>query len=195
MEYNYVTLGDLSIGGGKYGVAAPAVDFDEKSPTYLRITDINDDGTLNLSDKKSVVVPDAGNYMLHPGDMVFARTGNSTGRNYYYDERDGDFVFAGFLIRFSLDPAKVNPRYVKYFAQSETYKNWVSSYSTGSTRMNINAKGFASCPIPLPDREVQDKIVEFLDSVSEKIRINNRQNDYLAVWGRPLRRRSRQTSA
>lgn len=181
MSCRVMALGDLCIGGGRYGIAAPAVDFDKGLPAYLRITDINDDGTLSLSDRKSVADSDAEKYMLHPGDIVFARTGNSTGRNYYYDERDGDFVFAGFLIRFSLDPVKVNPRYVKYFAQSRVYKNWVSSYSTGSTRKNMNAKDFASCPVPLPNREAQDGIVELLDSLSDKIRVNNRLNDYLAA--------------
>lgn len=175
------TLGELSVDGGHYGIAAPAVDFDEKLPEYLRITDIDDDGSLNRSDRKSVSDPNAKNFMLKPGDIVFARTGNSTGRNYFYDERDGSFAFAGFLIKFSLDSQKVNPRFVKYYVQSPAYWSWISSFSTGSTRKNINAKTFASCPIVLPERRVQDGIVEVCDSISEKIRINNQLNDYLAA--------------
>ena len=57
----------------------------------------------------------------------------------------------------------------------------------------MNAKDFASCPVPLPNREAQDGIVELLDSLSDKIRVNNRLNDYLAAEGRPLRRRFRRT--
>jgi hypothetical protein len=34
----------------------------------------------------------------------FARAGASTGRNYFYDGSNGEFVYAGFLIKFSLDP-------------------------------------------------------------------------------------------
>ena len=45
----------------------------------------------------------------------------------------------------------------------------------------MNAKDFASCPVPLPNREAQDGIVELLDSLSDKIRVNNRLNDYLAT--------------
>ena len=118
MDFSVATLGELSLGDGKYGIAASAVDYDAELPAYLRITDINDDGTLNWNDRKSVDDPAAYKYMLREGDIVFARTGNSTGRNYYYDSRDGEFAFAGFLIRFSLDDKKVNPRYVKYYAQS-----------------------------------------------------------------------------
>lgn len=50
-----VKLKDLTVDGkGTYGVAAPAVEYQENLPTYLRITDILDDGTLNLSELKSV---------------------------------------------------------------------------------------------------------------------------------------------
>ena len=174
------TLDELSIGSGQYGIGAPATDYDPRLPRYLRITDIRDDGTLDLSDKKSVNDSKASSYMLRPGDIVFARTGNSTGRNYFYDKRDGEFTFAGFLIRFSLDESKVNPRYIKYYAQSKSYWNWIASFNTGSTRGNINAKTYGSMPIPLPERRIQDSIVSFCDSLSDKIRINTQINDYLA---------------
>mgnify|MGYP001667806230 FL=1 len=181
MNFSVATLGELSLGDGKYGIAASAVDYDAELPAYLRITDINDDGTLNWNDRKSVDDPAARKYMLSEGDIVFARTGNSTGRNYYYDPRDGTFAFAGFLIRFSLDDRKVNPRYIKYYAQSKAYWSWVASFNTGSTRGNINAKTYAQMPIPLPDRPTQDSIVTLCDSISNKIRLNTKLNGYLAA--------------
>lgn len=173
------TLCDVSLDGGHYGIAAPAVDFKPGLPAYLRITDINDDGTLNPSDRKSVDDSSAGNYLLHEGDIVFARTGNSTGRNYYYDPRDGEYAYAGFLIKFSLDPRKINPRYMKYYAQTKQYWDWVSSFNTGSTRGNINAKTYASMPIDLLSRQIQDGIVAICDAIDDKIRINRQLNDYL----------------
>ena len=179
MGCRVATLGELSLDNGKYGIAASAVDFDAKLPAYLRITDINDDGTLNQLDRKSVNDANACEYMLSEGDIVFARTGNSTGRNYYYDPRDGKFAFAGFLIKFSLDNSKVNPRFVKYYVQSKPYWNWVASFNSGSTRGNINAKTYAQMPVPLPDRSVQDSIVALCDSISDKIRVNAKINGYL----------------
>ncbi|MDE6777490.1 MAG: hypothetical protein K2J25_06055, partial [Oscillospiraceae bacterium] len=108
MKFVKTTLGELSIDGkGSYGIAASAVPYDEKLFTYLRITDINDNGTLNKSGLMSVNDSKAKKYLLKPNDIVFARTGNSTGRNYFYDGTDGNFVFAGFLIKFSIDEKKV----------------------------------------------------------------------------------------
>lgn len=180
MGCRVATLGELSLDNGKYGIAASAVDFDTELPAYLRITDINDDGTLNKLDRKSVNDPSACKYMLSEGDIVFARTGNSTGRNYFYDPRDGKFAFAGFLVKFSLDASKVNPRFVKYYAQSRAYWDWVASFKTGSTRGNINAKTYAQMPIPLPERSAQNSIVALCDCISDKIRVNAKLNGYLA---------------
>ena len=194
MNFSVATLGELSLGDGKYGIAASAVDYDAKLPAYLRITDINDDGTLNWNDRKSVNDSDAYKYMLSEGDIVFARTGNSTGRNYYYDPRDGAFAFAGFLICFSLDDRKVNPRYIKYYAQSKAYWDWVASFNTGSTRGNINAKTYAQLPIPLPDRSTQDSIVMLCDSISNKIRLNAKLNGYLEELGKAIWRKAIETS-
>lgn len=139
-----VKLKDLTINGkGTYGIAAPAVDWQENLPTYLRITDIFDDGTLNFSGLKSVSDSNTDKYFLRPNDIVFARTGGSTGRSYFYDGTDGKFVYAGFLIKFSLDSKKVNPKYIKYFCLSESYKKWVHSFNTGSTRGNLQQQAIA----------------------------------------------------
>ena len=172
MEFTKTTLGEISVGKGQYGIGASAVDYSEDLYTYLRITDINDDGTLNYTDLKSVDDEKAGNYILQPNDIVFARTGNSTGRNYFYDGTDGTLVYAGFLIKFSIDPAKVNPKYVKYYCLSEEYKGWVRGFSTGSTRGNINAQTYGNMPITLPPRKQQDKMVRILDDLELK-RANN----------------------
>lgn len=182
MSNQIVPLSSLSVNGkGIYGIAASAVPYAKDKYTYLRITDINDDGTLNIDDLKSVDGPDACNYVLQPNDIVFARTGASTGRNYFYDGSDGTFVYAGFLIKFSIDPNKVNPLYVKYFCQSQKYRDWIYSFNTGSTRGNINERTLAQMPIELPSRRQQDLLVENLSKIDAKIKLNNQINRNLAA--------------
>lgn len=180
MDFRDTTLASLSVGGrGSYGIGASAVERSDNLYTYLRITDIRDDGTLNMADLKSVDDTKASQYLLRPNDMVFARTGASTGRNYFYDGTDGEFVYAGFLIKFSIDPEKVNPKYIKYYCMSDTYKGWVHSFNTGSTRGNINAQTLGGMPIPLPPRSQQDGIVDILSSLDAKIRKNGEVNENL----------------
>lgn len=174
MEYK---LKDLTVDGkGTYGIGASAIPFDKAKPTYLRITDINDDGTLNFTDLKSVDTNEIDKYQLKENDIVFARTGNSTGRTYFYEKQHGNFVFAGFLIKFSLDANKVNPRILKYYTHSKVYYDWVKSFDTGGTRGNINAATYGEMILDLPDRKLQDKIVDILSSLDKKIETNNKIN-------------------
>ena len=185
-EFKTYILEELTIGKGSYGIAAPAIPFNPSKHTYLRITDINDDGTLNKQGLMSVDDENASNYILKENDIVFARTGNSTGRSYFYDGADGEFVYAGFLIKFSIDKKKVNPRILKYYTHSKPYFNWVRSFDTGGTRGNINAKTYGTMPITLPSREVQDKIVSILKSLDEKIELNRRINGNLEQQAQAL---------
>lgn len=180
MNFSTATLNELTIEGkGFYGIAASAVNYSDSLYTYLRITDIRDDGTLNKEGLKSVNDARARQYVLQPNDIVFARTGASTGRNYFYDGSDGQFVYAGFLIKFSLDSQKVNPKYIKYYCMSDEYKGWIHSFNTGSTRGNINAKMLGNMVIPLPPRTQQDGIVNLLSSIDEKIKKNDEINKNL----------------
>lgn len=180
LKYEMKTLSELSTDGkGHYGIAAPAVEYSESLPTYLRITDINDNGTIDYSGLKSVSDDNASDYFLKANDIVFARTGASTGRNYFYDGTGGKFVYAGFLIKFSIDEKKVNPKHVKYYCMSKSYRDWVSSFSSGSTRGNINAQTYGNMPILLPSRPQQDFLVKVLSALDDKIELNNQINKNL----------------
>lgn len=190
MEENKIyKLEELSKDRGSYGIAASAVPFSNHKYTYLRITDINDDGTLKKDNLMSVDEKNASDFLLKKNDIVFARTGNSTGRSYFYDGSDGELVFAGFLIKFSIDENKVNPRILKYYTHSTVYYSWIRSFDTGGTRGNINAKTYGEMPIMLPSRKKQDRIVDILKSFDDKIELNNRINANLEEQAQALFRR------
>ena len=183
MKFKRCKLNDLSIDGGSYGIGASAVKYDKKLYTYLRITDINEDGTLNYKDMMSVNNPKANQYILRKNDICFVRTGNSTGKTYFYDESIENLVYAGFLIKFSIDEKKVNPKYVRYYIMTSKYKNWVKEIQTGSTRGNINAKMYGNLEILVPERTYQDKLVAVLDKITDKIKYNTQINDNLLKIG------------
>lgn len=188
MEMKKYKLGELCNQDeiGIYGIPATAEEFSEEKIRYLRITDISDDGILLDDDKKSVSDDNIEKYILKEGDIVFARTGNSTGRAYLYDKKDGILAFAGFLIKYGLDKNKVNPKFLRYYTIGNTYKQWVKNLSVGSTRGNISAKTFAECPISLPDRKQQDFTVDVLSSLDDKIALNRRMNAKLEQMAKRL---------
>ncbi|MBD5142819.1 MAG: restriction endonuclease subunit S [Ruminococcus sp.] len=68
---------------------------------------------------------------------------------------------------------------MKYYCLSQRYKNWVRSFSTGSTRGNINAQTYADMPIILPPREQQNLLVDILSIIDNKIALNHKINQNL----------------
>ncbi len=183
-----VLLKDLCLPNqiGKYGIPASAEKYSIDKIRYLRISDIDDYGNLKNDDLKSVSSKDIDKYLLKEGDLVVARTGNSTGRTYYHENKNGKLAFAGFLIKYGLDPSKLNPKYLKYYTISGEYKKWVENLSVGSTRGNINAHTFEDCPICLPSRKQQDDLVSILSALDSKIEINNRINAELEAMVKTL---------
>lgn len=177
---------DYCIGEGRYGIPSPATEYSDKLYRYLRISDISDDGFLLDTDKKSVDSENAFKYLLKEGEIVIARTGNSTGRTLLYEKRYGDLVFAGFLIKYKIDDRKINPKFIKYYTISKIYKKWVKNYQDGSTRGNMNAQSFAEMPVPSIYRSQQDKMVKLLDAITLKIELNNKINAELEKISKTL---------
>ncbi|HEX2937063.1 MAG TPA: restriction endonuclease subunit S, partial [Bacteroidales bacterium] len=95
-----------------YGINAPAVPFSEDLPTYLRITDISEDGYFLRNNMASVAKDVSEENYLEKGDIVLARTGASVGKSYKYRVEDGRLVFAGFLIRIKPNEEKLNSEFL-----------------------------------------------------------------------------------
>ena len=161
-DWEVKRLGDLCENKGDYGLNAPATDYSVNLPTYLRITDIDDNGNFIHSAKKSVDNLSTKEYYLKDGDIVFARTGATVGKTYLYDVRDGQLVYAGFLIKFSPNPNKLIPYYLKAHTETKDYTNWVAITSQRSGQPGINAAEYCSLKLAIPPIEEQERICNVL---------------------------------
>lgn len=158
-DWEAYPLGGLLSSNPDYGINAPAIAYDSRYPTYLRITDISENGRFIDESKASVKHPLSSSYMLSEGDIVLARTGASVGKTYLYDHRDGELVFAGFLIRARPNTQKLSPKYLKYFTHSRPYWNWVKVNSMRSGQPGINGREYASLLIPLPPTKAEQEAI------------------------------------
>jgi len=182
-------LKDIIIGSGEYGIPASSIDYQEGYPIYLRITDITDDGFFMPNPKVSFDYRnyDYEKYKLQESDIVFARTGNSTGRNYLYNKDDGDLYYAGFLIKYKLDKSKVIPDFIRFYCKSYQYWNWIRNVSKdGSTRKKMNAQDYLKMPIPEVPMPRQQEIVDKLIPLEDKIKSNWRLINYLVEYSQLL---------
>jgi type I restriction enzyme S subunit len=150
MDWKVQKLGNLLIAPPDYGINAPSTPYDMRHPTYIRITDISEDGRFIKESSVSIDHPQSNKYILANGDLVFARTGASVGKSYIYDPSDGVLVFAGFLIRVHPNETRLCPHFLYYYTHSYPYWGWVSANSMRSGQPGINSQQYSSLPIPLP---------------------------------------------
>jgi type I restriction enzyme, S subunit len=172
-DWDIKRLSDCCTIKGEYGINAPAVEYSSKLPTYLRITDIDDDGNFSTIKKSSVADENFRNFILKDGDIVFARTGATVGKTYLYNKKEGQLVFAGFLIRFRPDRNVLLPEHLKYFSSTKTYWDWVKTVSMRSGQPGINAEEYSSLKIPIPPLPEQRAIAIILGLMDDIIYKHN----------------------
>lgn len=170
IDWDVKRLGNCLSKKPEYGINAPATPFSDTLPTYIRITDITDEGRYIKDNCVSVKHPKSELYFLEEGDLVFARTGASVGKSYLYNKQDGRLVFAGFLIRVRPNKEYLNPKYLKYFSQTKMYWNWVAENSMRSGQPGVNGNQYSQLPIPLPnDINEQHAVSYVLADIDELI--------------------------
>ena len=158
--YPTKTIDEVSLVKGEYGAQSASVEYDPSRPRYVRITDINDDGTLNDDFVSSINPIDDEQYRLEYGDFMFARMGATVGKTYAFIE--GNQIFAGYLIRYKLNQEIINPRYLYWYTRLDEYWNWVKLNQSGAAQPGINAKKYGSLQVPVPPMELQEQFAAFV---------------------------------
>jgi type I restriction enzyme, S subunit len=151
-----------------YGYTESA-SWEAVGPKFLRITDIQD-SRVEWSDVpycpiEPSVLP---KYKLADGDIVFARTGATTGKSYLVT-KPPEAVFASYLIRVQLNTKELLPQFVNLFFQTHGYWECIRSGVSGSAQGGFNATKLGELVIPFPKLEgEQEKIVAELDALTEE---------------------------
>lgn len=136
-------------------------------PRFLRITDIQDDRVdWDSVPYCKIEKADLPKYRLANGDIVFARTGATTGKSFLVNEPP-DAVFASYLIRLRLLDKKLLPEFVLLFFQTAAYWQSIKDGSSGSAQGGFNATKLGALTIPVPPLAEQQRIVGLLDEAFE----------------------------
>jgi type I restriction enzyme, S subunit len=160
-EWKTVALSDIAE-SVDYGVTASA-EQEPVGPKFLRITDIQEGGVDWDSvpwckcDERTAL-----DGRLKSGDIVFARTGATTGKSFLIGECPTNAVFASYLIRVRVG-SLAEPRYVSHFFQTPNYWAQITKGARGVAQPGVNATTLKELKIPLPQLEEQRRIAGLLD--------------------------------
>ena len=116
-------------------------------------------------------------YILKTGDIVFSRVGSVDRCSYVSKSYDG-WMFSGRCLR--VRPGKMlNAEYLYYFFLLDSTKQFVRNIATGATMPSINTKFMGEVPVVVPPLTVQEKIVDVLRNLDDKIQLNTEINKNL----------------
>lgn len=154
----------LTVKKAQYGAnSEPEVNENHLDFRYIRITDVDDKGGLKEDSFAYLRKKDALGYMLQEGDILFARSGATVGKVYYYTEQDGKCCFAGYMIRYISNIKKLIPKFLLYYSLSKSYQEWIKIISTQSTIENVSAEKYDELLLPVPTLDEQKLIINYLD--------------------------------
>lgn len=154
----------------RYGSSRKAADGNSGKYPYLRMNNITYSGELDLSDTKTIDIPDGelDKCTVRRGDVLFNRTNSKelVGKTCVYN-RDELMVLAGFIVRVRLND-KAYPEFVSTFLNTDFSKQMlINMCKTAIGQANINAQELQNIGIYIPPKEIQNKFISFKSQVDK----------------------------
>ena len=149
-----------------YGVGATAKPYDGINK-YIRITDIDDSSQAFSPSPLSSPSHFSDDHIVNDGDILFARTGASVGKSYLYNPKDGKLIFAGFLIRATVNRGIADPCFIFLQALTGRYWQWVAEESMRSGQPGLNILQYRDFEVYLPELPEQRKIAKQIAAIDE----------------------------
>ena len=165
----YATIQGGVAKGKSYSDDTPTVDL-----PYLRVANVQD-GHVDLSSVNTVTVAlsEVERYRLHPGDVLMNEGGDNDklGRGTVWEGEIADCLHQNHV--FAIRPNDhLLPHWLSMFTGSKAARSYFYLYSKQSTNLaSVSSSNVMSCPIPLPPREEQRQVLDFLGR--ETARIDN----------------------
>ena len=190
-QWRKIKLKDIST-DISYGMNSAATEYDGFNK-YIRITDIDEETSLYNNNPVSPSGNLYDKFLVKDNDILFARTGASTGKAYLYNKTDGKLYFAGFLIRANIKK-DYNSRFIFEQTKLGKYNNWVKIMSIRSGQPGINSIEYGNYEFSITHIDEQKKIANVIELVNKKIELQNRKIEALKIYKRGLIQKIYQTN-
>jgi len=149
--------------GVQYGLNIESESYSDVGIRFLRITDINSNGTLKSSG--GVFLPEEDvpkEYFLNKNDILFSRSGGTVGKSARINFVQQQMSFAGYLVRFSFENEEIS-KFVKWVSESSVYWSWIDLQIIQSTIQNVNGEKYSNFSFSFPPNSEISNINNFLN--------------------------------
>lgn len=166
-HWREVALRHISVIPIRNGIGEAAQDQEEGYVRYIRTTDIADLHRLDESKRAGVPLEVAKDALVADDDILMTAAG-SLGTSYLANVGE-PAAFAGYLVRWRVDPTQCDARYFAWWTSSRHHLDQIATGAVRSTIDNFNASKFRSMRAPLPPFNEQRAIADFLDRETAQI--------------------------
>ena len=182
MKFTASTLGDIaSVQTGPFGSQLHNKDYVLSGTPIVTVEHL---GERKMTRQNLPCVSEAdknrlSKYMLQYGDSVFSRVGSVDRCSWVSADEDG-WIFSGRCLRVRPnDPSEIYHKYLYYFFNLESTKDFVRNIAVGATMPSINTRLLSEVPIIYPSIGEQRAIADTLSCIDDKIENNTKINHHL----------------
>ncbi|MGB2728267.1 MAG: restriction endonuclease subunit S [Halobacteriota archaeon] len=150
----------------QYGYTASA-SHEPVGVKFVRITDIQA-GKIEWDSVPYCECEYPDKYLLRENDILFARTGGTTGKSFIVKGDIPDSIFASYLIRIRPKKGAISD-FLYWFFKTKQYWSQIVAEKKGSAQPNVNGKKLSSLDISVPESSIQEAIANYLNSYKSKV--------------------------
>ena len=161
-------LGSVLIGRPRNGWSPPADTISDRGTPVLTlsaVTGFDYDGS-KVKWTNANTKPNA-HYWLRPGELLVSRsnTRELVGHAAIYDGTPSPCICPDLIMKMSVDPKKADVRFIHYWMQSRTVRNYIMQKARGTSgsMKKISQKDVQNIPVPTISVGEQQRIADYLD--------------------------------
>lgn len=178
---DFLDKSEIEIKTGPFGTQLKAAEYQSSGTPVLNVKNLGF-STINAEKLDKVgaeTVERLKAHLLKAGDIVFGRKG-AVERHAFISVNEEGWMQGSDCIRLRVKTDMINPRFLSYYFLTKEHRAFmISMCSHGTTMASLNQKILEQICFPMPQRNIQDKIVDILEKIDRKIALNNRINDNL----------------
>ena len=157
----------------------------------VRITDLDASGSLDFDSMPRMDIDEDAHaqFILRPGDIVFARTGATVGKVALIDLSSPPCIAGAYFIRLRFKDS-VLPEYAYSVLRTKSVQSLIARQSRQAAQQNFSGPGLRRLPMPIPSLTLQQEFKARLTVIQQMTSVHQRSLAQLSLLLASLQHRA-----